>query len=411
MMPPTDARGGGCPRAGVSGETPRQAAGARGGFLLPGVEPRAMHMQGAAGAVVDGGDARPVVAEAVKGAAGTGGGGGGGGSGSGGGGGAGGGSGGAGAGVAKGGGAGGAAGGAPKTNMLQTILSGGTAGVIGQTTVYPMYSVKTRMHTAPGRYASAFVCIRKVVQHEGWRGLYRGMPPALLGVFPEKAIKLSMNDHLRERLKDKDGGLSILRSVAAGGGAGFAQVIATNPMEMLMITMQTRSLEGRKSKSLLRVVDSLGLAGLYRGTAATLARDVPFSMVFFAMRAKLEEAMADKATGKTPISRVFVAGIVSGSTAAALSTPMDVVKTRLMAAAGRGIAEGAPPLRIVPMVQKIFVEEGVRGFFNGVVPRILIISPLFGITLLFYEAQVRWTDGLKAKRAVAKDCARANAAK
>lgn len=34
-------------------------------------------------------------------------------------------------------------------------------------------------------------------------------------------------------------------------------------------------------------------------------------------------------------------------------------------------------------------EEGVRALFKGVEARVLIISPLFGITLLFYEAQRR----------------------
>jgi solute carrier family 25 (mitochondrial aspartate/glutamate transporter), member 12/13 len=286
-----------------------------------------------------------------------------------------------------------------KMSLFHSILFGGTAGVIGQTTVFPMYSVKTRMHTAPGRYSSAFHCISKVLQHEGWRGLYRGMPPALLGVFPEKAIKLGVNDHLRERLAAPDGSLSIGMSMMAGAGAGFSQVIATNPMEMVMITMQTRSLQGRKSKSMAKVIRGLGLAGLYRGTSATLARDVPFSVVFFSLRARLEEAMADK-SGKTPMSRVFVAGIVSGSTAAALSTPMDVVKTRLMAAGGMADT-GVPPARMLPMIQKIWVEEGARGFFNGAVPRMLIISPLFGITLLFYEVQIRWGERKKAKKAEA----------
>jgi solute carrier family 25 (mitochondrial aspartate/glutamate transporter), member 12/13 len=300
-------------------------------------------------------------------------------------------------------------------------MFGGTAGVIGQSCVYPMYSVKTRMHTDPARYRSASHCITKVLQHEGWRGLYRGMPPALLGVFPEKAIKLSINDYLRARLSPGDGRpLPMHRSMLAGAGAGLCQVVATNPMEMVMITMQTRSLQGRKSKSMAKVIRSLGLAGLYRGTPATLARDIPFSMIFFSLKASLEAAFADDA-GKTPFSRVFLAGILSGSAAATLSTPRDVVKTRLMAGAGRraeaepaaarlfaapgrdgGAAAARPQMTMLSVARQIWLEEGVRGFFNGVVPRTLIISPLFGITLLFYEVQVRWGEReADARRAAA----------
>jgi solute carrier family 25 (mitochondrial aspartate/glutamate transporter), member 12/13 len=291
----------------------------------------------------------------------------------------------------------------PKLSLARTIMSGGTAGIIGQSCVFPMYSVKTRMHTDPTRYRSASHCIRKVLQHEGWRGLYRGLPPALLGVFPEKAIKLAMNDHLRNMLTAPDGTISVARSMLAGAGAGLCQVIATNPMEMLMITMQTRSLQGRKPKSMAKVIQKLGLPGLYRGTASTLCRDVPFSMVFFSMKSSLEKAFAGD-RNKAPIAGVFAAGIIAGSAAAAMSTPMDVIKTRLMAAAGGAshstrrisatttvaTSEVVAVENIASVARDIWVKEGVAGFFTGVVPRILIISPLFGITLLFYEAQLRF---------------------
>ena len=32
----------------------------------------------------------------------------------------------------------------------------------------------------------------QVVRHEGVKGLYRGLPPQLVGVAPEKAIKLTV---------------------------------------------------------------------------------------------------------------------------------------------------------------------------------------------------------------------------
>ena len=34
-------------------------------------------------------------------------------------------------------------------------------------------------------------------RHEGFTGLYRGLVPQLMGVAPEKAIKLTMNDFAR----------------------------------------------------------------------------------------------------------------------------------------------------------------------------------------------------------------------
>ncbi|KAK1863430.1 hypothetical protein I4F81_005986 [Pyropia yezoensis] len=243
-----------------------------------------------------------------------------------------------------------------------------------------MYVLKTAVQNA-ARPTTIVAAARKVVRKQGLRGLYRGLPPALVGVAPEKAIKLSMNDFFRSRLADPDTGVvSLASSVLAGAGAGLCQVVATCPMEMLMITMMTRATEdGRKPKSLTHLVRELGLPGLYRGTLATLARDVPFSMVFFSMNAAVKDRLADE-QGKVSIGRVFLAGITAGSTAAAMSTPMDVIKTRLQADPYRGIADCA---------RRVVTEEGVRALFKGVEARVMIISPLFGITLLFYEAQRR----------------------
>lgn len=304
-------------------------------------------------------------------------------------------------------------------NMVQNIFFGGTAGVIGQSCVFPMYTVKTRLHLFPGRYNSVFHCVRKVIQHDGLRGLYRGLPPALTGVFPEKAIKLSMNDYLTATFSRPDGTISIPMAMLAGGGAGLSQVVATNPMEMLMINMQSSAASGRKPKSMFHLARDLGLSGLYKGTSATLFRDIPFSMVFFSMNTSLRVALTDD-KGNLPIGNVFLAGILSGSTAAAMSTPMDVIKTRLQASAGEkkqaekpslsnaipktaAVSSTTPPSRsmstasaasiryqgIADCARHIYSTEGARGFFAGVGPRILIISPLFGITLFFYDIQRR----------------------
>lgn len=340
-------------------------------------------------------------------------------------------------------------------NVLQNILFGGTAGVIGQSTIFPLYTIKTRLHLYPGRHKHALDCARSIVQQQGVRGLYRGLPPAVIGVFPEKAIKLSVNDYLTAVLSKPDGTISTPMAMLAGGGAGFCQVVMTNPMELVMINMQSAAARGSNEKSMFRLIQHLGFSGLYKGTQATLLRDIPFSMVFFSMNTQLRARLTSE-DGKLPMSRVFLAGIVSGSTAAAISTPCDVIKTRLQAeshstsasssqnpvstsstppvktpsssvatsasshsttnptstpqtlssrtpsrlfsnaaraaASSSSSATSRNPIRYTGIwhcAKHIYATEGVSGFFAGVGPRVLIISPLFGITLFFYDIQRR----------------------
>lgn len=70
---------------------------------------------------------------------------------------------------------------------------------VGASAVYPIDLVKTRMQNQRTgsfigelMYRNSFDCFKKVIRHEGVFGLYRGLLPQLMGVAPEKAIKLTV---------------------------------------------------------------------------------------------------------------------------------------------------------------------------------------------------------------------------
>ncbi|VDO89185.1 unnamed protein product [Haemonchus placei] len=75
------------------------------------------------------------------------------------------------------------------------------------------------------------------VRISGLLGLYRGLLPQIVGVAPEKAIKLTMNDFVRDKFT-KEGKIPFWAEVLAGGCAGGSQVIFTNPLEIVKIRLQ-----------------------------------------------------------------------------------------------------------------------------------------------------------------------------
>ncbi len=77
----------------------------------------------------------------------------------------------------------------------------------------------------------------------------------------------------------------------------------------------------------IQVVKQMGLKGLYTGTAATLSRDVPFSLLYFPGYANLKALLADE-RGNNSFTDNLIAGGVAGAIAAGAVTPTDVVKTR-----------------------------------------------------------------------------------
>lgn len=141
-----------------------------------------------------------------------------------------------------------------------------------------------------------------------------------------------MNEYLREMFEHEDGSIDLGHEILAGAGAGFCQVIATNPMEITKIRMQMQAtLPVEQRLGLVQVVRQMGLKGLYSGTLATLTRDVPFSVLFFPLYANLKAYLAFKdgpRKGQNSISSQLLAGFAAGAVAAGAVTPTDVVKTR-----------------------------------------------------------------------------------
>ena len=64
--------------------------------------------------------------------------------------------------------------------------------MVGTTCIYPIDMIKTRLQSSvKGTYHGPLDVIQKIMRHEGGlRAFYRGLAANLVGVTPEKAIKL-----------------------------------------------------------------------------------------------------------------------------------------------------------------------------------------------------------------------------
>lgn len=214
-----------------------------------------------------------------------------------------------------------------------------------------------------------------------------------MGIVPEKALKLAVNDLLRETLVDVDVDatscetLAIRYQILAAAGAGTCQVIATTPLEMVKIRKQTQTMTACVGPQTTReILQSLGLRGLYKGTCSTLLRDVPYGMIFFPLYATLKQiGMSSSETPARPLT-VIAAGASAGAVAAAIVTPMDVLKTRIQ-------MKGATYRGIADCFQQLVKEEGMLGLTKGIFPRMMVQAPLFGITLLAFELQKQYMEG------------------
>ncbi|TXT09606.1 uncharacterized protein COLE_03540 [Cutaneotrichosporon oleaginosum] len=295
------------------------------------------------------------------------------------------------------------------------FVLGGIAGGIGAFAVYPIDLVKTRLQNQRSNvvgevmYRNAFDCIKKVYTTEGGvRAFYRGVLPQLVGVAPEKAIKITVNELVRKKLTDPETGrIPLWAELVAGGTAGGCQVAVTNPLEIVKIRLQMAGemarIEGSAApRGAIHVVKQLGIVGLYKGAAACLWRDIPFSMIYFTAYAHLKkDFFGEGKRGKVlSFGELLLAAGISGMPAAYLTTPADVVKTRLQtqARAGQTVYKG-----VIDGFVTIAREEGARALFKGGLARVIRSSPQFGVTLACYELLSKsfpYPGGEKATEAV-----------
>jgi solute carrier family 25 aspartate/glutamate transporter 12/13 len=315
-------------------------------------------------------------------------------------------------------------------DFAEHILLGAIAGGVGAAAVYPIDLVKTRIQnqrkpatvaavtateSAVGsatkaaasavakeaamvaHYKGPIDCFMQVLKTEGVRGLYRGLAPQLVGVAPEKAIKLAVNDLLRGSFTNQDmvtgsSDIYLPLEVLAGCGAGASQVVVTNPLEIVKIRLQVMGAQAANlganavKPSALNIVKELGLKGLYKGAGACFLRDIPFSGMYFPCYAAAKEYFADvHGTGDSSNLKpqhLLFAGAIAGVPAAALTTPADVIKTRLQVKPLPGQTSYSG---ISDAFFKIGQQEGYSALFKGATMRVVRSSPQFGITLLTYE--------------------------
>ena len=248
------------------------------------------------------------------------------------------------------------------TYSTNTFITGLIAGSIGAFGVYPIDVVKTRMQnqTATNRiYLNGFDCWRQLWKQGGLKPFYKGCIPQMIGVAPEKAIKL-----LAYTFVSANNPNELKTHIAGGLLAGTCQVIITSPYEMIKINLQMNNK--------INYRELLNIKKIYTGASACFLRDIPFSGIYFPLYWYLKEK-----ENFNP----FIAGSLAGAPAAFLCTPADVIKTRMQTL----IKQNLQTIGLVDVAKSIYVNEGFSAFWKGGAWRVLRSSPQFGITLLVFE--------------------------
>ncbi|KAH7834580.1 hypothetical protein Vadar_017549 [Vaccinium darrowii] len=268
--------------------------------------------------------------------------------------------------------------------------AGGIAGAFTYVCLHPLDTVKTKLQTkgASEIYSSALDAVVKTFQSKGILGFYSGVSAVIIGSTASSAVYFGTCEFGKSVLSKLPNYPSVLIPPTAGAMGNIVSSAIMVPKELITQRMQAGA-KGRSWEVLLRILERDGVLGLYAGYSATLLRNLPAGVLSYSSFEYLKAAvlLSTKKAHLEPIQSVCC-GALAGAISASLTTPLDVVKTRLMTQ-GHGEAVNKVAAAMVTgvsdTVKQILKEEGWVGFTRGMGPRVLYSACFSAIGYFAFE--------------------------
>ncbi|XP_068636428.1 calcium-dependent mitochondrial ATP-magnesium/phosphate carrier protein 2-like [Aristolochia californica] len=263
----------------------------------------------------------------------------------------------------------------PAENVLKSALAGGLACALSTSLLYPVDTMKTRVQASTLSFPELVSKLPQI----GVQGLYRGSIPAILGQFSSHGLRTGIFEVSKLVLVNV---APTLPDIQVQTLASFCSTILGTavriPCEVLKQRLQAGIFDN-VGEAIVGTIRVDGFKGFFRGTGATLCREVPFYVAGMCLYEESKKAAQHLLSRDLEPWETIAVGAVSGGLAAVVTTPFDVMKTRMMTAP-QGL-----PVSMSMVAFSILHQEGPLGLFKGAVPRFFWIAPLGAMNFAGYE--------------------------
>lgn len=265
--------------------------------------------------------------------------------------------------------------------FLKSFLAGSVSGTCSTLLFQPLDLIKTRLQNSskcgPTHHGTFRIFIH-VLRNEKLLGLWRGTIPSITRCVPGVGMYFSSLHWLQVNFGCEDP--SPIESICFGM---LARTFAGTTL-LPVTVIKTRYESGiysynSLSEALVKIYKSEGRKGLFSGLIPTLGRDAPFSgiyLMFYTQAKKLIPSSVQDHVSRAPIN--FSCGIMAGTLAAAVTQPADVIKTKMQLYPKNYNS-------VATTVNLIYKENGLVGFFSGMVPRMMRRTLMSAMAWTVYE--------------------------
>lgn len=274
-------------------------------------------------------------------------------------------------------------------SFVSHMLAGAVAGVSEHVAMYPMDTIKTRMQALghPGqrlRGSTVPRAVAAVIKREGIAGLYGGVGVTTWAAGPAHALYFATYELAKQGLGGNAAGHHPMATAVAGSVATIVNDGIMTPSDVVKQRLQVANSPYQGMVDcILRISREEGLATFFKSYRTTLVMNVPFTAIHFATYESCKKLLSLEEDESLAVQ--LPAGGVAGGVSAALTTPLDVVKTRLQLE-GVNSATRYGTTAVGPMLRQIVREEGKRALWSGLKPRCLFHIPAAAICWGTYES-------------------------
>ncbi|KAJ0244888.1 hypothetical protein HA466_0184120 [Hirschfeldia incana] len=279
----------------------------------------------------------------------------------------------------------------------QFMIAGSIAGSVEHMAMFPVDTIKTHMQAlrpCPLKPVGIRQAFRSIIQKEGPSALYRGIWAMGLGAGPAHAVYFSFYEVSKKFLSSSaDGGDSGYSNSAAHAVSGVFATVSSDavftPMDMVKQRLQMgEGTYGGVWDCVKRVMREEGFGAFYASYRTTVLMNAPFTAVHFATYEAAKKALMEVSPERVGDEEGWLvhatAGAAAGGLAAAVTTPLDVVKTQLQCQGVCG-CDRFTSGSISDVLKTIVKKDGYGGLLRGWLPRMLFHAPAAAICWSTYE--------------------------
>lgn len=264
------------------------------------------------------------------------------------------------------------------------MVFAGIASICAGSATHPIELVKTRVQIKSNRaYTNFFNNFGVVYQHEGLRGLYKGLTACCMREGSYSTLRLGLYEPFKVMLGETDSRHTPLwKKFAAAAASGGVGSVLANPTDLLKIRMMAWEHEPHPLRWHIREIYAHGgVLGFYRGVSATVIRAMLLNSTKLATYDHIKHTLLNLEILKDGVLCHFISSVLAGICMAVVTSPMDLIKTRIMnQKPGQKHYKG-----IIDCAVTTLKEEGAMTFYKGFTPQWLRFGPFTVVQLVVWE--------------------------